>query len=222
LRQPVAIIFFETPKQGFPFQMTDSFFTIASPTKATIKEKGSKFIAFAQPVTDSEQIKQHLEAVRKEYFDASHHCYAWVLGPEKKQFRAFDDGEPNHTAGDPILGQIRSKNLTNIMLIVVRYFGGTKLGVSGLIAAYKRAAAAALDQSAILQRHIMKSFTLEYDYSQTTVVMTLIHGSGATVMKQSFLDKNQCLIEVPLAKVAIFQNKLDTLRAMGHSITCLD
>jgi uncharacterized YigZ family protein len=173
-------------------------------------------------VTDFEQIKQHLEALRKEYFDASHHCYAWVLGPEKKQFRAFDDGEPNHTAGDPILGQIRSKNLTNILLVVVRYFGGTKLGVSGLIAAYKTAAAAALEQSAILQIHITKSFTLEYDYSQTTVVMSLIHGSGATVIKQSFLDKNQCIIEVPLAKVVIFQNKLDTLRAMGHSITCLD
>jgi len=100
-----------------------SFRTLEKPTEGLFKEKGSKFLAFAYPVKTEEAIKANLSALRKKYFDARHHCYAWMLGADKGRFRAFDDGEPNHTAGDPILGQIRSANLTNVLIVVVRYFG---------------------------------------------------------------------------------------------------
>src|SRR5690348_8464579 len=99
-----------------------SYTTIQSPAEGMYKEKGSKFLAFAFPVASEEDIRENLEALRKKYYDARHHCYAYMLGPDKKKFRAFDDGEPNHSAGDPILGQIRSKGLTNILIVVVRYF----------------------------------------------------------------------------------------------------
>src|SRR5689334_14470624 len=116
---------------------TYSILTLKSDGKGIYKEKGSKFLGFAYPVSSESEIKERIASLKSEYFDARHHCFAWILGPEKKQFRAFDDGEPNHSAGDPILGQIRSRNLTNVLVVVVRYFGGTKLGVGGLIAAYR-------------------------------------------------------------------------------------
>src|SRR5689334_3258152 len=117
-----------------------SFLTIESVSEGIFKEKGSKFLAFAYPVSSESDIKLRLEELRKKYFDATHHCYAWMLGSDKKHFRAADDGEPNHSAGAPILGQIKSKNLTNVLVVVVRYFGGTKLGVGGLTQAYKAGA----------------------------------------------------------------------------------
>src|SRR6202008_3622947 len=112
--------------------------------------------------------------LKSEYFDARHHCYAWMLGPERNHFRAFDDGEPNHSAGDPILGQIRSKNLTNVLVVVVRYFGGTKLGVGGLIAAYKIAAEDALNNCAVIEKEVMKRIALSYEYAVTSDVMRLV------------------------------------------------
>jgi uncharacterized YigZ family protein len=117
-----------------------SYLTIASPSEGSYKEKGSRFLAFAYPVSSETEIREKLESLKAQYFDARHHCYAWMLGPEKKHFRANDDGEPNHSAGDPILGQLRAMKLTNVLIVVVRYFGGTKLGVGGLISAYRSAA----------------------------------------------------------------------------------
>ncbi len=108
--------------------MVFSFRTIGGPTEGLYKDKGSKFLAFAYPVQTEDDIKKHLEALRKTYFDARHHCYAWMLGPEKKLFRAADDGEPNHSAGDPILGQIRSRDITDVLVVVVRYFWRYKAG----------------------------------------------------------------------------------------------
>jgi putative IMPACT (imprinted ancient) family translation regulator len=110
-----------------------SYITIKSGVQGLYKEKGSKFLAFAYPVESEEEVKQRLLELRKAYYDARHHCYAYVLGAEKEKYRATDDGEPNHSAGDPILGQIRSRNLTNVLVVVVRYFGGVKLGVGGLV-----------------------------------------------------------------------------------------
>src|SRR6186713_1623645 len=130
----------------------NSFFTITSASQGIYKEKGSKFLSFAYPVQSESDIKEHIAFLKSEYFDARHHCYAWMLGPERNHFRAFDDGEPNHSAGDPILGQIRSKNLTNVLVVVVRYFGGTKLGVGGLISAYKIAAEEALSKAVIIEK----------------------------------------------------------------------
>ena len=117
-----------------------SYHTLQDPEEGFYKEKGSKFLAFAYPVTTEKEIKERIDGLKAKYFDARHHCYAWMLGANKNHFRAFDDGEPNHSAGDPILGQIRSKGVTNVLVVVVRYFGGVKLGMGGLISAYKNAA----------------------------------------------------------------------------------
>src|SRR5690606_2962631 len=161
-----------------------SYRTLHRAGKGLYKEKNSKFIAFAYPVANEGEIKIHLDELRKEYFDARHHCFAWVLGPDKKQFRAFDDGEPNHSAGDPILGQIRSRDLTHTLVIVVRYFGGTKLGVSGLIAAYKNAAALALDDAGCVEKQIFDKITLEYKYDDTTTVMRLVREFDLHIVEQ--------------------------------------
>ncbi|HEY9049147.1 MAG TPA: YigZ family protein, partial [Ohtaekwangia sp.] len=151
-----------------------SYRTIQQPAEGMYKEKGSKFLAFAYPVDSEAAIRERLDALRKEYFDARHHCYAWMLGPERKHFRANDDGEPNHSAGDPILGQIRSKELTNILIVVVRYFGGTKLGVGGLISAYKIASEDALSHAIVVEREVTEMITIRYEYASTPEVMKLV------------------------------------------------
>jgi len=121
-----------------------SFRTIQNASEGSYKELGSKFLAFACPVESEQEIKENIEHLKKKYFDATHHCFAWILGADRSRFRAFDDGEPNHSAGDPILGQLRSRDLTNVLVVVVRYYGGVKLGVGGLIHAYKLATEDAL------------------------------------------------------------------------------
>src|SRR5688572_4417432 len=141
-----------------------AYLTLQAATRGIYKEKGSKFLAFAWPVNTEFEIKEKIDGLRKEYYDARHHCYAWMLGAEKNHFRAFDDGEPNHSAGDPILGQIRSKGITNVLIVVVRYFGGVKLGVGGLINAYKTAAENALNNSAIVEIEISENVNLQFDY----------------------------------------------------------
>ena len=127
--------------------MSDSFFTIIGPASGEYKEKDSKFLAFAYSVSSGEEVRARLQYLRKQYFDAHHHCYGYLIGLENPSFRANDDGEPGHSAGDPILGQIRSFQSTNCLVVVIRYFGGTKLGVSGLVNAYKTAAAEALSKA---------------------------------------------------------------------------
>src|SRR5688500_17706527 len=129
-----------------------SYRTIAKPAEGHYREKGSRFLAFAYPVTTESDIKAHISRLEQKYFDARHHCFAWMLGAEKQSFRAFDDSEPNHSAGNPILGQIRSKDLTNVLVVVVRYFGGVKLGVGGLVTAYRTAAEDALNHADIIEK----------------------------------------------------------------------
>lgn len=158
------------------------------------KEKGSRFLAFAYPVKSGEEIRSHLAALQKAYFDARHHCYAWILGVGKNSFRAHDAGEPNHAAGDPILGQLRSRALTNVLVVVVRYFGGTKLGVGGLASAYKRAAADALDHATIVEEDLQMTIQMSYDYAGTPEVMRLIKEFDLEITAQSF--EARCLITV--------------------------
>ena len=129
----------------------DSYLTIAAPAEASSRERSSKFLAYAYPVQQEEQIREILDGLRKKYYDATHHCYAWRLGPGGAAFRANDDGEPSGTAGKPILGQLLSNNLTDCLIVVVRYFGGTKLGVPGLIAAYRESAAEAIAAARIVE-----------------------------------------------------------------------
>jgi len=150
------------------------FFTIEAPTDGMYKEKGSKFIAHAFPLLSKDDISRYLDELKKSYFDARHHCYAWVFGLEDQTWRTNDDGEPSHSAGDPILGQLRSYHLTNTLVVVVRYFGGTKLGVGGLINAYKTAAHVALEKANTVQLFEKKRIVLEFDYPQMSIVEKLI------------------------------------------------
>jgi uncharacterized YigZ family protein len=152
----------------------DSYLTLARQSEGIFKELGSKFLYFAFPVDSEDSIKRELANLRKIYFDATHHCYAWILGRDGASFRANDDGEPNHSAGDPILGQIRSRQLTNTLVVVVRYFGGTKLGVSGLIKAYKLAASLALDENETVREWVKITLHLRFPYPAMNDVMKLV------------------------------------------------
>ncbi len=163
-----------------------SYFSLAAPSEGFFKEKGSKFLAFAYPVDDEEEVKNRLEELRKQYYDARHFCYAYIIGAQSEKYRANDDGEPNHSAGDPILGQIRSKNLTNTLVVVVRYFGGTKLGVPGLINAYKTAAREALEVAQSIEIAITDQVIIEFPYDKTSDVMRLLKEFDVAITDQSF------------------------------------
>lgn len=166
--------------------MKDTYLTISKPSEGVYKEKGSKFLAYAYPVSSEDDIRGRIEELKKQYHDARHHCFAFILGFDGSQYRANDDGEPNHSAGDPILGQIRSRELTNTLVVVVRYFGGTKLGVSGLINAYKTAAAEALENNEITEKQITKRLHIRYGYEETNAVMKLISDFDLEIAEQKF------------------------------------
>ena len=196
-----------------------SFFTIKSIGQGIYKEKGSKFLGFAYPVLSENEIREKIASLKSEYFDARHHCFAWMLGSEKNQFRAFDDGEPNHSAGDPILGQIRSRNLTNVLVVVVRYFGGTKLGVGGLIAAYKAAAEDALRNSVVIEKEVIVRIALSYDYSVTTDVMRMVKEFDMTIVAQEFKQQCDLIADVPLRNKEKFEDKMKQLSDLGLPVT---
>ena len=196
-----------------------SFRTIDGPSEGNYKEMGSKFLAFAYPVDSEDEVKIKIEGVKKKYFDARHHCFAWILGEDKSRYRAFDDGEPNHSAGDPILGQIKSKNLTHVLIVVVRYFGGVKLGVGGLIQAYKTAAEDALNSAIIVEREVTHSMTLHYPYESTTDVMRLIKEFELIISRQEFLEECVLYAEVKRKFFESFVTKTKLLRAIGHKIS---
>jgi uncharacterized YigZ family protein len=166
--------------------MKDKFLTLGKESTGMYKEKGSKFLSFAYPISAEEKIKPILADLRKKYYDARHHCYAYILGNDQEVFRANDDGEPNHSAGDPILGQIRSHGLTNVLIVVVRYFGGTKLGVGGLIKAYKKAAGEALDNNEVIEGVLTSEISFTFDYNHTNEVMRIIAMYDMEIINQSF------------------------------------
>jgi len=154
--------------------MNDLYKTIQSKSEGLYKEKGSKFIAFAYPMSSEEAIKTEIAELRKRYHDARHHCFAWRLGADLERYRVNDDGEPSGSAGKPIYGQIQSRELTDVLVVVIRYFGGTLLGVGGLINAYRSAASDALDQSGIVEMKVTSRLKLEFGYSQMNSVMKVI------------------------------------------------
>jgi uncharacterized YigZ family protein len=195
-----------------------SYYTIEQPAAGVYKEKGSKFLAFAFPVSSEAEIREELTTIKKEYFDARHHCFAYMLGPERKQFRAFDDGEPNHSAGDPILGQIRSHKLTDILVVVVRYFGGVKLGVGGLIGAYRSAADDALSKARIIQCEVRLKYRFYFDYSSTAPVMKLIKDFDLEVLHQKFTDDCEIIVNVPARVSETLLDKIDLLQSMGTQL----
>ncbi len=164
----------------------DTYRTTTKASKGLFKDKGSKFIAISFPVGSEEEVKHKLAELRKEYHDARHHCYAYQLGFDKSAYRINDDGEPSGTAGKPIFGQILSKDLTNILIVVVRYFGGTKLGVSGLINAYRSAARDALDNNTIITKTINEIYELSFDYPLMNDVMRILKDEKLKQLSQSF------------------------------------
>ena len=174
--------------------MADSYLTIEKYTEAIYKEKGSKFLAFAYPVTTQDEIKQILADLRKKYYDATHHCYAYILGFDKEEFRMNDDGEPSSTAGKPIYGQLLSNNLTNVLVVVVRYFGGTKLGVSGLIKAYKTSTQVCLESAVIVEKKVMRLYEISFGYDKMNAVMSFLKQMNAQQKHHSF--DMECSIEV--------------------------
>jgi uncharacterized YigZ family protein len=195
-----------------------SYLTVSRSGTGVYKEKGSRFLSFAYPADSENMVKNRLLELRKEYHDARHHCFAWVLGADKKLTRAFDDGEPGHSAGDPILGQIRSRNLTNVLVVVVRYFGGTKLGVGGLIAAYRKAAADALDHAGIVEKEVTLPVSFQYDYIHTPEAMRLVKEFDLPVFNQDFQERCLLFTEVKLKDKDKLTDRIRYLNAMGVPI----
>jgi len=174
----------------------DTYKTIAAPSEGLYKEKGSKFLAFAYPVHNLEEIKEHLDQLRKDYFDARHHCYAYILGPRKDAYRANDDGEPSGTGGRPIHGQLLSADLTDTLIVVVRYFGGILLGASGLANAYKTAARDAIDHAQIVEKTIDVRYRLLFEYAAMNDVMRILKEYN---LKPEHPDYNlDCSLEVSI------------------------
>lgn len=166
--------------------MEDVYKTIEAPAEGLYKEKGSKFIALAYPVHTEEAVKEIVGEIKVRYYDARHHCYAYRLGADKQKFRANDDGEPSSTAGKPILGQILSYDLTDVLIVVVRYFGGIKLGVSGLINAYRAAAADAIGHARIVEKTDDEVFRIKFDYTVMNEVMRVVKEEEPEVMSRDF------------------------------------
>ena len=177
---------------------SDTYLTLEKPAEAIFKDKGSKFLAYAYPVENDQQIKEILNQLKKEHHTANHHCYAYRLGADKMNFRANDDGEPNNTAGKPILGQIQSNDLTNVLIVVVRYFGGTLLGVSGLINAYKNSAADVIKVSSIIEKQILFNYSIQFYFEHLNDVMKLLKQLDCKITNQQF--DNNCEISFSIRK----------------------
>jgi uncharacterized YigZ family protein len=177
----------------------DTYRTLATPSEEVLfKEKNSKFFGLAFPVTNEEEVKNILTEIKKAHFSARHWCYAYQIGTEKMQYRANDDGEPNNSAGMPIYGQIQSFDVTNVLVIVVRYFGGVKLGVGGLISAYKTAAQMALENATIIEKTIDKHFLIHFDYKNMNKVMRIIKEKNLDIVNQKM--ELSCEIEIKTRK----------------------
>lgn len=178
--------------------LNDTYWTIKQISKGNFREKGSKFLAIAVPVNSEFEVNERLKAIRKEYHDANHWCYAYRLGYNKLVYRLNDDGEPSGTAGKPIFGQILSKDLTNILVVVVRYFGGIKLGISGLISAYKTAAKDAIEGADLILKTINDVFAIEFGYENMNEVMRIMKEGDVVQLSHNF-DSN-CLIKFFIRK----------------------
>lgn len=187
----------------------DTYLTIECKGEGLYKEKGSKFIALAYPVTTEDEIKPILANLRKEYHDARHYCYAYQLGVDKKKFRANDDGEPVNSAGQPIFGQIKSNNLTNVVVIVIRYFGGKLLGVGGLVNAYRTAAADALSHAKIINKTVSDLYELTFAYTIINDIMRLIEEEKLTIVKQTFEANCTIRIGVRLGKSEAIKKRIE-------------
>lgn len=194
--------------------MTGKYLTIEKTSKGLYKEKGSKFISIAYPVSTENDIKEILKQVKKEYNDARHHCYAWRIGSSYEKYRYNDDGEPSSTAGKPIYGQIQSNNLTNILIVVVRYFGGKKLGVPGLIKAYKESAIDAINNNIIIEELVKKEIELIFNYDLTSAVMKVLKDDSISITNKEFNENCKIDFKVNILKFDEIISSLKTINGL--------
>ena len=194
--------------------MVSAYRTIATTSEGIYKDRGSKFLAFAYPVKSEEEVKEILQQLRKEYHDARHHCYAWKLGVDPPQVRANDDGEPSSSAGKPILNQIEKQKLTNTLVVVIRYFGGTLLGVGGLINAYRSATVDALKNNRVIRKKVKQSYRLEFGYPEMNKVMNMV--------KEMHLETEQQVFELACSMIVRvdIEQESELLRRLQLLDTC--
>ena len=190
---------------------SDSYFTITKPAQGSYRDKGSKFLSYAYPVQSEAEIKEKLQELKKEHPSARHHCYAWRLGVDGAAYRANDDGEPSGTAGKPILNQLQSSQLTNVLIVVVRYFGGTLLGVTGLIQAYKFAAADAIINSDIAEKFVLFEYELHFEGEDTGAVMKLLNEEEAKIISTGYDQENTITFLIKKSRSEVFEEKIKTL-----------
>jgi len=192
----------------------DTYRTIEVQADGFYKNKGSKFIALAFPVKNLEEVKEKLAEVRNKYHDARHHCYAYMLAPDKSSSRMNDDGEPSGTAGRPIMGQILSHNLTDVLIIVVRYFGGIKLGIRGLIDAYKYAASDALSNTLVVEKTVNEIYSVNFEYPLMNKVMKIIKDKKLTVLSQNFELKCSLTFQVRKSRSTMVYDLLSKINGL--------
>ena len=191
--------------------MSDTYLTIQDKSEGIYTEKRSKFLAFAHPIETIDEIKDLLTDYKKKYYDARHVCYAYMLGPERADFRANDDGEPSSTAGKPILGQINSRELTNILVVVIRYFGGVKLGTSGLIVAYREAAAEALSAAAVIEKTIEETVTFTFPYVMMNSVMRVVKELNPRIVEQKYDETCIITLAIKRSMAPMLEERLNKL-----------
>ena len=191
--------------------MSDTYLTIQDKSEGIYTEKRSKFLAFAHPVETIDEIKDLLTDYKKKYYDARHVCYAYMLGPERAEFRANDDGEPSSTAGKPILGQINSRELTNILVVVIRYFGGVKLGTSGLIVAYREAAAEALSAATVIEKTIEETVTFTFPYMMMNSVMRVVKELNPRIVEQKYDETCIITLAIKRSMAPMLEERLNKL-----------
>ena len=191
--------------------MSDTYLTIQDKSEGIYTEKRSKFLAFAHPVETIDEIKDLLTDYKKKYYDARHVCYAYMLGPERTDFRTNDDGEPSSTAGKPILGQINSRELTNILVVVIRYFGGVKLGTSGLIVAYREAAAEALSAATVIEKTIEETVTFTFPYVMMNSVMRVVKELNPRIIEQKYDETCIITLAIKRSMASMLEERLNKL-----------
>ena len=197
--------------------MTDLYRTIQNPSEGLYKEKGSKFLAFVYPVSTMEEIKERITHLKKHFHDARHHCYAWRLGADMERYRVNDDGEPSGSAGNPIFGQIQSRELSDILVVVIRYFGGTLLGVGGLINAYRSAASDSLDKAQIVELKVYKLINVQFEYPQMNSVMKVIKDLDLSFDNQEFDLNCSLTLKVWKRKMDRVWTQLSLIKGCKHS-----
>lgn len=199
----------------FTMMVNDTFKTIEKRVEGNFTEKKSRFISLAIPVKSEEEVKEYLTQARKMYYDSTHICYAYTIGPEKKLYRMSDAGEPSGTAGRPILGQINSCDLTNILVIVVRYFGGIKLGVSGLISAYKQAAHEVLSKATIIEQIVVDELSITFDFQDMNGVMQIVKEENLKILSQGYEEKFVMTLLVRKSLRKVVEERLRRIRSLS-------